>query len=124
VTSTHFNFGYQPELWIRVIEPQMPQQTMMHLTILHPKGWAAFTDDAAFTLDPTGGPGMMHPATGQAMRMNVVTPVPGGVALDRGIPLPGTPMIRFPEEGDFQVQATVDGLPGMLATTMSVVFTR
>jgi len=120
---TAFNFSDLDELWVRVITPQMPKLTMLHLAFVNPKGVLTYTDDSAFTVDPSGGQ-MMYPQMGEQITANPVISVPGGSALDRGLPVGGTAFIRYPEEGDWQVQATLEGVPGMITANMHVVYTR
>ena len=123
VLKTAFNFSALDELWVRVITPQMPKATMLHLQFVNPKGVLTYSDDAAFTTDPAGGQ-MMHAQMGEPLNMNPVLAVPGGSALDRGLPIGGTSFIRYPEDGDWQVQATLEGVPGMITAPMHVVYTR
>lgn len=123
VFLTAFNFSALDELWVRVITPQMPKTAMLHLQFVNPKGVLTYTDDAAYTTDPSGGQ-MMHQQLGDQIPMNPILSIPGGSALDRGLPIGGTSFVRYPEEGDWQVQARLDGVPGMITTPMHVVYTR
>jgi hypothetical protein len=121
VTATSFSFFNQSELWVRVITPAMPKATQLHLKFFSPKGLLIYDDESAFTTDPGGGQMMMM---GEPVDMQVVKSIPGGSALDRGLPLGGTPFMRHPQEGMWRVEATLDGVPGMITTTMSVRYTR
>jgi hypothetical protein len=121
VTSTSFSFFNQSELWVRVITPAMPKAAQLHLKFFSPKGLLIYDDESAFTTDPAGGQMMMM---GEPIDMQLVKSIPGGSALDRGLPLGGTPFIRHPQEGMWRVEATLDGVPGMITTTMSIRYTR
>ncbi len=123
LTSTSFNFYDLPALWVRVLTPQMPRSAMLRLAFMNPKGVVVYSDESMFTTDPAGGI-VMHPVMGSPMSLNVIKPTIRGSALDRSVPVTGTSFTRFPEEGDWQVQATIDGVPGMITSPMQVTISR
>jgi len=119
VMSNRFNFLNLPELWVRVIVPDAPHETVLHLSFVSPRGWTAYKVDTPFTYDPNGGQ-MMMPGMQAPTGMQVIKTVQGGVAMDRGLALPGTTLSHYAEDGDWQVQATIDGMPGMITATANV----
>jgi hypothetical protein len=123
VYTTVFNFYDLRELWVRVVTPSMPHSTLLRLSFENPNGVMVYSDEALFTSDPSGGSGM-HPVMNVSMVRFPVKPFPGGSALDRPVPVTGTSFVRNFEEGDWRVQAWLEGVPGTLSATMKVVALR
>jgi hypothetical protein len=119
VMGNKFNFYNLPELWVRVIVPDAPHQTVLHLSFVSPRGWTAYQVDTPFTFDPNGGQ-MMMPGQQAPVGMSVIKTVQGGVAMDRGLAIPGSTLGHYAEDGDWTVNANIDGMPGTITATATV----
>ena len=114
VTSTQFNFVTLRDLWVRTVISGMPPSTpvVLHLVFSNPLGEAFYHDNVPFGatpgMTPMQMPGAMYPSD---VRTATVLQT-GGYALDRAVPIAGSVFQRFPSDGDWTVQATVDGVSG------------
>ena len=117
---TLLNFYDLGEMGVRVIAPSIPSPTVLHLKFLNPRGGLVYEDDTAWSMSPGGTMGMTDPP----MQIKTALPVAGGVQMDRGIQVAGTSFSKYFEEGDWQVQATLDGVPGTITTPFQAVLSR
>jgi hypothetical protein len=118
-----FNFYDMRTLLVQVVLPDMPRQTMLHLLFIDPRGGSFYEDHVPFTTDPSGGT-LTHPIMKTPQLMMVARPFNSGWALNREVPIGGSSFVRFPQPGDWQVQATVDGVTDALSAPMHVVIER
>lgn len=118
-SQSSFNFATLRTLFVRVIVSAVPDTTIMHLTFTNPRGEIFYQDNAPFSTAGAGStsmPGMQSPS--------MVTPIvklPNQkLALDRGIPIAGSIFQRYPSDGDWSVQAAIDGASGPFTATLHV----
>jgi hypothetical protein len=103
------------QMGVRVSTPSIPSPTVLHLQFLSPKGVPVYTDDSAWSMDPSN---TSMPMTNPPMQVSQAVANGGLTQMDRGIPVTGTTITRYFEEGDWTVQATIDGVPGVISTPL------
>ena len=125
-SSTHFNFGYLRDLWVRVQVKDAPRMTQLTLAFVNPEGQIFYHDSVPFSTDPdvhelaeSANTNAGHPITVYTARL-----IDGAVLLERAIPILGTVFQRVPPDGVWGIQAAVEGVPGTLTTSMEVVAVR
>lgn len=116
-----FNFAHLDDLWVRVTVPAMHGLSTLHLEFKNPAGEVVYEDQVPFTTDPTQKTTMMP--IGETFILQG-TPVPGGYALDRRVPIMGTVFTRYAADGDWEVSAIVDGFMSKLSVPMHVLMIR
>jgi hypothetical protein len=119
-TSQRFRISGLRSLFVRVQVADVPSLAMLEVVFTNPIGERFFEDRSLFSLDPTLltiDDVMLGPGT----RVFHTQTIPGGYALDREFPIAGTIFTRVPSvDGDWKVQATVTGVPGMLTTSLQL----
>jgi hypothetical protein len=115
-----FDFYLLRDLWVRVTLPGMPRVGALTLIFLNPRGNVFHVDGPRFSLEPMMKeievPGVEHKLPVFAAKL-----VPGGYALDYPVAIGGTSFQRFPlREGIWEVRAMMEGVPGVLTTTLKV----
>jgi hypothetical protein len=123
LVATRFNFVYLRDLWFRAKISGMPRVSTLSVKFTTPEGDTFYQDSFPFSPDPTmttmSSPNAGHPLT--VMRAKKIA---GGYALDHLIPIAGTVFERFPKAGVWQVQASVEGVPGVLTSPLEVELSR
>lgn len=115
------NFSELRDLYVRVVVPTMPSKgaTLLHLTFINPVGEEFYADTSPFSIDGSMAlmsiPGVDHPTS-----VARATPVRGGYALVKEVPIGGSLFQRFPSDGHWIVRATVDGAAGMISSSFDV----
>jgi hypothetical protein len=123
-TRTRFQLPALRELYVRVQVAHPPPAARLELVFINPNGERFFEDRALFSRNRSVVT-IDDPVLGPATRAFPIKPIPGGVALDRAIPIAGTIFTRVPmPDGEWTVQATVSGVPGVLTTTLELSWGR
>jgi hypothetical protein len=107
-------------LYVRVVVPEMPQLTTLHLSFVDPSGQPFYEAHVPYTTSsqPTMAEGGLMHMPMQAWPANKLD---GGWELVRSVPIRGSNFTRVPRsEGAWGITATVEGVPGELHA--SVIF--
>jgi hypothetical protein len=118
ITASSFRLHDVRDLWVRVKVPSMPKVATLSLTFVNPLGELFYEDNTLFTTDASVQMSddiiMHHPVPTLP-----ATPLKGGFALDRIVPIAGSIFHRVPiRDGAWGVTASVEGVPGKLTTTV------
>jgi hypothetical protein len=103
------------QMGVRVVAPSIPSPTVLHLQFFTPRGVLMYTDTTAWSLDASN---TSMPVSDPPLPVQLASSTSAAVQMDRGIPVTGTTITRYFEEGDWNVQATVDGVPGVISTPL------
>jgi hypothetical protein len=118
---TALNIYDLPEMGVRVIMPSIPSPTILHLEFYSPGGTLIYSDSSAWSLDASN---TTMPMTNPPMNVQLATTSGGLTQMDRGIPVTGTSFSRYFQAGDWKVQATLDGVQGIISTPLSMTLSH
>jgi hypothetical protein len=110
VTTTSFNFAYLRTLFIRVGVNNAPKLSVMKLTLTNPRGELVYESAPPYSGDPnmTAMASPHNPNVGHPIAVLQAKPFGTGFALDNVIPVAGSVVSRYPEDGPWHVVATID----------------
>jgi hypothetical protein len=124
VVGTHFNLWSLRALYIRTQVEDLPHTTILELRFINPIGEVILEEHSAFSPDPTVTT-VDDPLLGMQANVFTAKKIRGGYSLDRWIAVAGSVLWRVPyREGDWEVQALLAGVPGMLSSPLQLMAQR
>lgn len=127
VSPTSFNFARLRELWVRVkvvgVPPMSKRPTddtpwELKLTLTDPNAVVAYEANAYFS--PAGMQQIVLPNSAHPVTVFPAKRVPGGFVLDYGIPVSTSAITRYLSDGDWRLEAVVDGAAASHGTILKV----
>jgi hypothetical protein len=105
----------------RIVEPSLPEKTVLDMTWVNPRGERMLHELVPFTTNPNileGDDPVMH----DMVALSHAKPIDGGYELIRNVPLLGGPFTRVPQpDGAWGVTARLEGVPGTLTATITLL---
>jgi hypothetical protein len=118
--DTRFRLDDLRDLCLAVRVAAVPKVASLTISLINPAGGRIYQRTEMFGVDPT----LKTVEWSMMQRKNELRQpraIPGGQSLELCIPIGGSVLERYPQrQGAWGVEATIEGVPGTLTTTMMV----